>query len=106
MKRIIFILALSLSSLFLLSGCGFIADGPFGWFYTHSKTAVSTGTAASGEKEGKACIYSYFGMITVGDASVSAAKRRAGIAEIHTVDRENLSVMGSYTRQCTVVTGI
>ncbi|KJR42882.1 hypothetical protein MCHI_001225 [Candidatus Magnetoovum chiemensis] len=44
-------------------------------------------------------------MITLGDGSIETAMRKAGISEINTVDRENLSIFGSYTRQCTIVVG-
>jgi len=87
------------------TGCGFVADGPFGWGYTSSKTAVSTGSSKTGSKKGTACITSYFGFTSIGDASIGEAMKNGGIKEISTVDKDNLSVFGTYTRQCTVVTG-
>lgn len=106
MRRLLLVTILAAFSLVAFTGCGFVADGPFGWVYTDSTTPVATGTASSADKVGKACIHSYFGMITVGDASVEAAKKRAAITEIHSVNKENLSVVGTYTRQCTVVSGV
>jgi hypothetical protein len=93
--------------LFLLSagGCGFVADGPTGWFVTHVRKAVAKGTADEGHKTGYACIYAAFGMISLGDASIDTAMRNGGIKEVYTVDTENLSIMGMYARQCTVVLG-
>jgi hypothetical protein len=44
-------------------------------------------------------------MISLGDASIDTAMRNGGIKEVYTVDTENLSVMGMYARQCTVVLG-
>ncbi len=92
-------------SLMALSGCGFVADGPFGWVYTDSKTPVAVGTSKTGSKEGKACVTSFFGALSVGDASIEAAMKSAGIKEINTINKKNLSVFGTYTKQCTIVTG-
>ncbi len=87
------------------AGCGFVADGPFGWGYTSSRTAVSTGPAKTGAKKGTACITSFFGFTSVGDGSIGAAMKNGGIKEIATVDKDNFSVFGTYTKQCTIVTG-
>lgn len=105
MKKLVLVTILAAFSLVAFTGCGFVADGPFGWVYTDSTTPVAIGPSASGEKVGQACVHSYFGMISVGDASVEAAKKSADITSIQTVDQDNLSVFGTYTRQCTVVTG-
>ena len=93
------------ASLVGLSGCGFVADGPFGWGYTNTKTPVTMGQAKTGSKKGKACITSFFGFTSIGDASIDAAAKNAGIKEIYSVDSENFSIFGTYTRQCTVVSG-
>jgi hypothetical protein len=87
------------------TGCGFVADGPFGWGYTASKTAVSTGSAKTGTKKGSACVTGFFGFISIGDASIGTAMKNGGIKEIFSVDKDNLSVFGTYTKQCTIVTG-
>jgi hypothetical protein len=106
MKRKLCMLAvLAGFSLATLPGCGFVADGPFGWAYTNSKTPVTVGKAKSGSLKGKACIHSYFGLFTIGDANIESAMKAGGITEVYLVDKENLSIFGTYTRQCTVVTG-
>jgi hypothetical protein len=87
------------------SGCGFVADGPFGWGYTASKTAVSTGTAKTGSKKRTACVTSFFEFTSMGDGSIGAAMKNGGIKEIFSVDKDNLSILGTYTKQCTVVIG-
>ncbi len=88
-----------------ITGCGFVADGPFGWGYTSSKTAVSTGTAKTSAKKGTACVTSYLGFITFGDGSIGAAMKNGGIKEIATVDKANYSIFGTYAKQCTIVAG-
>jgi len=97
---------LALVFLTTASGCGFVAEGPFGWAYTNSKTPVGVGTAKSVYKVGRACIHSFFGMVSIGDASIETAMRSSGLKEIYSIDNENLSFFGTYTRVCTVVSGL
>jgi TRL-like protein family len=88
------------------SGCGFVAEGPFGWAYTNSKSPVAVGTAKTVYKTGRACIHSLFGMVTIGDASIETAMRSSGLKQVYTIDTENLSFFGTYTRVCTIVGGV
>jgi hypothetical protein len=92
-------------SVVIIGGCGFVSDGPFGWVYTDTKLPVAVGPSESGSLEGKACIHSFLGMITIGDASIETAMKEHAIKTIYTVNKESLSIFGTYTRQCTVVTG-
>ncbi len=103
--NIILIIILVVLTLVAVTGCGFVADGPFGWVYTEHTLPIAVGTAKSGPKVGKACIHSFFGGISIGDASIEEAMKDGGINEIFTVNKENLSIFGTYTRQCTVVRG-
>lgn len=89
----------------LLVSCGFISDGPSGWAVNNIKLPVAKGPASSGYKEGLACIYAAFGMISIGDASIESATRQGGIKEIYTIDTTAQSFFGVYTRQCTVIVG-
>ncbi|QWR77872.1 TRL-like family protein [Candidatus Magnetomonas plexicatena] len=89
----------------LLASCGFVSDGPSGWAVNNIKLPVAKGPAASGYKEGLACIYAAFGMISLGDASIESAMRSGGIKEIYTIDTTAQSFFGFYTRQCTVIVG-
>ncbi|MBF0565870.1 MAG: hypothetical protein HQK89_11550 [Nitrospirae bacterium] len=91
--------------LLFVSGCGFVADGPFGWVYTDTKLPVYMGTAQSGSKIGVACIHSFFGAVSIGDASIEASMKDAGIKSVYTINKENLNIFGTYTRQCTVISG-
>lgn len=89
----------------LMTGCGFVSDGPFGWGMTNNRTPVAKGHASSGYKEGRSCIYSFFGAVTVGDAGIEAAMRDGGIKDVFTIDSYNQSFFGTYTKQCTVIVG-
>ncbi len=104
-KKGVFATILSVLTLIAITGCGFVADGPFGWMYTNHTVSVATGSARTGSKVGKACIRSFFGAISVGNGSIEAAMRDGEINEIRTVNKENLSILGTYTSQCTVVAG-
>ena len=56
-------------------------------------------------KAGSAKCKSYLGLVAVGDCSIEAAARAAGITEIHHVDYETLSVLGIYAEFVTIVYG-
>ncbi len=101
----VILVILSVSALVAFTGCGFVADGPFGWVYTDHTIPIATGTAKTGSKVGKACIHSFFGAISIGDASIEEAMKDGGINEIFTINKENLSIFGTYTRQCTIARG-
>jgi hypothetical protein len=104
-KSRVMLFAVSLIVLLFVSGCGFVADGPFGWVYTDTKIPVYMGTAQSGSKLGRSCIHSFFGAVSIGDASIETSMKDAGIKNVYTINKENLNIFGTYTRQCTVVAG-
>ncbi len=106
MKKHIFIILFSVFTLAVLAGCGFVSDGPFGWVYTDHTVPVALGEAESGSKEGRACIYSILGMLSFGDGSIDAAMRDGKIERPYTINKESLSILGSYSQQCTVVRGV
>ncbi|KJU85086.1 TRL-like protein family [Candidatus Magnetobacterium bavaricum] len=89
----------------VVSGCGMVGDGPFGWVMTYTTVPVAKGPLTSGNRNGQACIYSVFGAISMGDGSIEAAIRNGGITGVYTIDLYNQSFFGVYTRQCTVVVG-
>ncbi|MBF0472988.1 MAG: hypothetical protein HQK93_04555, partial [Nitrospirae bacterium] len=64
------LIVFALLSVVLIGGCGFVSDGPFGWVYTDTKLPVAVGPAETGTLEGKACVHSFLGMITIGDGSI------------------------------------
>ncbi len=105
MKKFAVLAAVVAAVAFGTTGCGFVADGPFGWGYTATKTAVSTGPAKTGAKKGDACVTAFFGFISIGDASIEAAMKNGGIKQIFSVNRDNLSILGIFTKQCTLVAG-
>ncbi|MBF0317429.1 MAG: hypothetical protein HQL04_04575 [Nitrospirae bacterium] len=89
----------------VVSGCGFVGDGPFGWAMTYTTIPVAKGPLAGGNRNGLACVHSVLGAISMGDGSIEAAIRNGGITGVYTIDLYSQSFFGVYTRQCTVVVG-
>jgi TRL (tRNA-associated locus)-like protein len=89
-----------------LGGCAIVAS-PVGngFAYTSVKGPVATGTSTGGSREGRACASNYVGFVAVGDASIAAAKQQGGITSVAEVDHDSTSVLGVYSRFCTVVRG-
>lgn len=101
-----------LGGLFLLStGC--MGTGyPVGVIYNatnmpHQMDRMeSTGPSRTGDKVGQACATGVLGLVAWGDASLDAAKKAAGIAEVHSVEFKPTAVfLGAYYQACTVVHG-
>ena len=58
------------------------------------------------DKRGEACVISVLGLVSVGDSSIEAAKRGAGIKDVAFADTTYLNVLfGIFQRGCTVVKG-
>ncbi len=100
MKKCI-LLASALMATALISGCA--SSIPQGVFYTDVKLPVSASDKAIGTKVGKSQCKSYFGVVTVGDASIETAKKNGGITKVSSVDwkaKSVLGIIGEY--ECTV----
>ncbi|MFZ9082681.1 MAG: TRL-like family protein [Burkholderiaceae bacterium] len=74
-------------------------------FFQSNAEAVTATGLPTGPKRGVSCSKNYLGAATLGDASIEAAKRSAGIATVTTVDRYYHRILGFYGELCTVVTG-
>ncbi len=87
-KKIILNSTLAVFVLVVISGCGFVADGPFGWVYTEHTVPIDKGNAKTGSKVGKTCIRSFFGAISVGNGSIEEAMKDGEINEIFTLTKK------------------
>lgn len=92
----------------VLLGCGGFGY-PTGSLYTGvqvphgmDRNEVS-GAGKTGDKGGEACATGILGVAAFGDASLNAAKKAAGISEIHTVEFHGTNILGLYTQGCTEV---
>jgi hypothetical protein len=95
------------------TGCGaFIGGGyPVGFAYDSSSKPHPMdqqqvqGAGKSDDKMGEACSTGFVGLVSIGDASLAAAKKAGGITDVHTVDLRTFSILGVYVQGCTVVHG-
>lgn len=99
-KSLLFLL---IFSFFLLTNCG-PGFGPSGLIYTSTKIAVSA-LSTGGSKTGKSCARSFLTILSLGDASVNTAAKKAEITSIQAIDYEGLSVFFFYAELCAVVKG-
>ncbi|HPR63356.1 MAG TPA: TRL-like family protein [Thermoanaerobaculia bacterium] len=104
--RALFLLAL-LFSLSLLISCAYGVAPVTGVVYTDVKAPVSaTANDVQGTlKTGESTCESFLGLIAVGDCSIDAAAKKAGITAIHHVDYETKGFLGLYTRFTVFVYG-
>lgn len=92
----------------LLGGCAVVGSPVPGLWYTDVKYPSYYDGAAEkgpGSKVGSSKATSILGLIATGDASVEAACRNGGIANVHTVDIEAMSLLGLFATFTTRVTG-
>jgi hypothetical protein len=106
--------------LVLSSLCAAIAAGtvgctvfgyPTGSIYTGTKVPhgvmrlEGAGAGKGGTARGEACATGILGLVAFGDASLAAAKKAGGIADVHSVEFGGLSILGIYTKGCTIAYG-
>lgn len=87
----------------LSSGCLGVAAPALGFVYSDVQWDGDA-EGSLGAKEGKACATSYFGVVSIGDASIKAAAKDGGIKTVTRVDHHTkwTVVIGEY---CTIVGG-
>lgn len=82
------IIAISL----LLGGCA--TSIPQGSLYTDVTLPSAASSNAAAKKIGKSKCKSYFGLVTIGDAGIEAAKRNGGITKVASADFKAKSILG------------
>lgn len=88
-----------------LGGCASLSTRTGTALVGVQKEAGTATEVAGADKRGEACSQNILGIVTYGDSSIEAAKARAGITQVSTVDYEYLKVLVFYGRVCTVVRG-
>ncbi|MGH1467717.1 MAG: TRL-like family protein [Bdellovibrionales bacterium] len=89
----------------LLGLVGCASTGPVqGSLFADIKGPIGVTARPKGSVEGKACAKSFFGLIAIGDASVSAAMDNAGIRTVSHVEQSTKNIIGLSTF-CTHVWG-
>jgi hypothetical protein len=79
----------------MLAGC--VKSPLVGGIYTDVKDGLAVTGNAGSSKVGTAEAKGYVGVVALGDASIQAAAREAGITRIHHVDYQAKSYVGVYT---------
>lgn len=87
----------------LFTGC--VKAPLIGGIYTDIKDGMAVTGNAGSSKIGTAEAKGYVGLVALGDASIQAAAREAGITRIHHVDYEAKSYVGVYTIYTIIVYG-
>lgn len=102
MKKILFSAAVAATLLF--SSCA--AIGPIvGLVYTDVDYGTAVNNNTLGSKVGKSEAKGYVALIAVGDASIEAAAKSAGIKKISHVDQHANSILGIVVTYTTIVYG-
>lgn len=67
--------------------------------------AVTSNTIGDNAKVGRSSYISVLGLVAIGDGSINAAVKNAGIKKISHVDEKKTSYLGVYTKTETIVYG-
>lgn len=102
MKKI----ALALAGISMCFGCATVRSPVGGLFYTETKGPEQATGAKLGQERGEACATSILGIVATGDASITAAAASAGIAKVTHVDSSAFSILGVYSKFCTIAYGM
>ena len=95
MKKIKMILGVAVSALFLYS-CAAVKSPLTGFVYTGVKTPIAVTSNSNSTKVGISKATSILGWFAIGDASIEAAAKSAGITKIHHVDAQSTSVLSIF----------
>jgi hypothetical protein len=90
LKKLIF----AASATLILSSCATVRSPLTGTFFSDVKSPLLATSNSNSSKVGTAEAKSYLGVIAIGDASIDAAAKSAGITKIHHVDEQAISIMG------------
>lgn len=88
-----------------ISGCAVVASPSVGFLYTDVQGPIAVGKGTGSSKTGEACAKNILGFISMGDASIDAAKKAGNIHEVATVDHSSKIFLFLYGQYCTVVKG-
>lgn len=92
-----------ISSSILLGSCA----TPFaqGTLYSGGTYGLAANNNVQPLKTGKACVHSWFTLVSGGDGSIERAKANGHITKVASVNYDSFNVLGFYGSYCTVVKG-
>lgn len=89
-----------------LSSCGSIGtNAGIGALYVDMKQGENVTGNTLGSKVGTSEAKNILGAVVIGDASIQAAAKSAGITKISHVDSKKMTILGIYTTHTTIVYG-
>lgn len=100
-----YVLAAAAFAALMFTGCGIVKTPVTGAFYTDVKDGMAVTSNAGSSKVGTAEAKGYLGIVAIGDASIQAAAKEAGISRIHHVDYQSKSYVGVYNCYTVIVYG-
>lgn len=103
MKRLMMLAPVAVA--LLMSSCAMVKSPLPATLYTQVKAPLAVTSNSGSSKVGKAEALSYLGIVSMGDASIEAAAKSAGISKIHHVDEESFGVLGLFARYTVYVYG-
>lgn len=99
-------LALVAVSALLFTSCATIGTpAGIGTLYTDMQSGETATSNTVGNKVGTAEAMNLFGVLVMGDASINAAAKKAGIKKISHVDSRKSSLLGLYAKYTVFVYG-
>jgi len=102
-KSFIFVAALAIA--LLVSSCASTVSPVMGGLYTNVRGPIAVTASTGATKVGSGTAKSILGIIAIGDASIEAAAKEAGITRIHHVDYEATSILSFYATYTVLVYG-
>jgi hypothetical protein len=103
MKHKMIVLTIAIIALF--SSCAMVKSPVSGYLYTDTKAPFAVTGNTGSTKVGTAQSKSILGWVALGDASIEAAAKSAGITKIHHVDEHVKNYVGFYAIYTVVVYG-
>ncbi|MDD5507183.1 MAG: TRL-like family protein [Bacteroidales bacterium] len=94
-----------LIGVFFLAGCAVVKTPLTGFIYSDVKAPFAVTSNTGADRVGTAEATSILGIVALGDASIDAAAKSAGITKIHHVDEHVTGILGIYARYKVVVYG-
>tara|TARA_Y100000589_G_C26754448_1_gene467132 strand:- start:140 stop:448 length:309 start_codon:yes stop_codon:yes gene_type:complete len=101
MKKLMFIIAGGI----LLSSCAAVQSPLTGELFTDVKAPIVATSSDNSSKVGSAQAVSVLGAVAIGDASIDAAAKNAGITKIHHVDAQSTKILSFFARYKVYVYG-
>lgn len=105
MRRKLSGIIIGLVAALMLGGCAMAVQPVSGLLYSDVSAGMAATSNAGWSKTGSATAQSFLGAIGIGDASINAACKKAGIKRIHHVDYHSKCILGLYAEYTVTVYG-